>query len=466
MTDDDPAYRSLYDPRPDQIELRAADDGDEDDDATDAGMMKIRLPIASTGEVRNEGDDPLTADELRGMADQVDGLSRGVFPEHGHGDFVAFGQYSQFEKLGYWSDANILRDEARDDGEDLLKATANMPDPDTLDEATGTYRQALAILKAQAERGIPMSASIGWRDDEDAPGGVDLLEVSIVGIGADPRTVTEGGEELVARAAVDAGADPGDLVERVAAAVDPVDTDGDTERDTDTDGERPLGPPGDRDRFESFEECVATLSEDDDVSEDDAEQICGAWEQASGNSADASDAETQDHDMTDDSTASDDGATTDTDDEQRETTDGEDTEEDQRDDGAECPECEQSVREDANFCSHCGEDLREDDEMDDEDEEEEDDEEQDDDNEQAADVDDTTEQSADTDDLETRIDKLESELQAVRSGDTEVETPGDDADDAEEQSTDTDDDETEQRDNDGPALRDEWLQTDTEETET
>ena len=241
-----PTYRSRIDPPADTVEVRESDELDTDDD-----MMAVRMPAASTGEVRNEGDDPLTTDELRGMAQQVDDLTRGVFPEHGKGNFVSAGQYSQFEKRGYWSDAEVV-DNLSDDGEDMLMATARMPDPETLPSATGDYREALAILKEQAKRGIPISASIGWREDESAPGGNDLMEMSIVGIGADPD----------------------DLIAHVRDAVASM-------RDTAPDTERPLGPPGDRDRFESFDECVTTLSQDDDLSEADAERICGAWEQAS-----------------------------------------------------------------------------------------------------------------------------------------------------------------------------------------
>jgi hypothetical protein len=286
MTDHDgTAHRSLHDPQADEVSLRDAEEVESGD-----GMMEIRMPIASSGEVRNDGDDPLSDAELRGMASQVDDLTRGVFPEHGNSDAVDDSKYSQFEKLGYWSEADLQR-EASADGEDLLMATARMPDPETLPATTGDYRESLAILKEQAKRGIPISASIGWRDDEDAPGGVDLMEASIVGIGADSRTTTEGGTEALARAAVDAGADPQEFVAAVARAV--------------TDGARPLGPPGDRDRFESFAECKATLQQDDDISEEDAERICGAWEQAS-----AADNPDQEHDMTDNDPPADEEGTT------------------------------------------------------------------------------------------------------------------------------------------------------------
>ncbi|AFH22157.1 hypothetical protein OSG_eHP18_00235 [environmental Halophage eHP-18] len=178
------------------------------------------MPVASTGHVRNEGDDPLTREEIRGMAQQIADADIGVFPQHGSSNVVDGDRYSQFQRLGDWADAD-LQSEAAADGSDLLMATAEMPDPDTVSEATGEYRQMLAILKEQAERGIGINSSIGWADDEDAPGGVDLLEVSIVGIGADPRTNTETDEAagLVARSAVAAGADPDALIREVRKAL-------------------------------------------------------------------------------------------------------------------------------------------------------------------------------------------------------------------------------------------------------
>jgi hypothetical protein len=257
MTDTDgTAHRSLhYDAPADAVEFRDSEEVESED-----GLMELRIPIASTGDVRNEGDDPLSTRELRGMAEQINTLSKGVFPEHGKGDFVEYGKYSQFEKLGYWADAELER-EAASDGADLLMATARMPDPEPMPKQTGDYRQALAILKEQAVRGIPISASIGWRDDEEMPGGVDLMEASIVGIGADPRTNTGGGEQLVARAAVEAGADPDALVETVRDAVE---------------NDRPFGTPQAPDLWDDFEECVADVEDWDGV--DDPEAFC-AWAQ-------------------------------------------------------------------------------------------------------------------------------------------------------------------------------------------
>lgn len=223
MTDpDDPAHRRHTRAPGDEITVREPEEVDDED-----GVFEVRMPIASTGKVRNDGDDPLSRNELSGMASQLSEREVGVFPAHGGDQMIASGRYSPFEKLGVWRDGDI---QERGSGEEVLMATARMPDPETLPAATGDYRQGLAILKEQAMRGIPLESSIGWRDDEEFRGGVDLMEASIVGIGADWRTNTGDEQaEVVARAAIDAGADPGELVERVADAVDADREDRDTD---------------------------------------------------------------------------------------------------------------------------------------------------------------------------------------------------------------------------------------------
>jgi hypothetical protein len=469
MTDTDgTAHRSLYDPTPDEVHIREGEEVDADE-----GMMEVRLPIASTGQVRNEGDDPLTGSELRGMAEQVDRLSKGVFPEHGRGDFVEYGKYSQFEKLGYWADADLQR-ESSDDGEDLLMATARMPDPETLPAATGDYRQALAILKEQAIRGVPISASIGWRDDEAAPGGVDLMEASIVGIGADPRTNTGGGEQLVARAAIDAGADPEALIESVRAAVE---------------SERPLGPPEDPDRFESFEQCVEALMDDEDLSREEAERVCGAWEDEQ-----TADDPEDTHDMSDDDTASEEDATTETEQDGGDTAETERAPEDVTEDdlltftarhfeGLDESDLMQAVdAADGEYIGECDAEalfdfvsivtgaeygdvedamagLMTEEQGDYGDDEEEEDEDEDDDEQASDDPDEeqsTTEQDADTSDLEERIADLESELEAVRSGEVDVDTP-DTADERDAAASEEPDDERDADTQEPRSLRDEVL---------
>ena len=273
MTDTpDGMHRSLTTAAPDHVRLVESDELDGDE-----GMMELRMPVASTGAVRNEGDDPLTRRELQGMAEQLNSNGIGVFPEHGMSDAVDREPMSQFEKLGYWADAEIQTG-ASDDDEDLLVATARMPDPDTLPNL-GSYRQALGILKEQAKRSIPIESSIGWRQDDAYPGGNDLMEVSIVGIGADPRTNTAQGADagVMARSAVAAGADPDDFLDRVERAVEEA-------READTDEARPFGPPGEPDKWADFDACVADVEDWDGI--DNPEAYCGAIKADSEQAAD------------------------------------------------------------------------------------------------------------------------------------------------------------------------------------
>jgi len=271
----------------------------------------------------------------------------------------------------------------------VLMATARMPDPEDLPAATGDYRQALAILKEQAKRGIAQDASIGWRDDDEFPGGVDLMEASIVGIGADWRTNTgDDAAEVVARAAVEAGADPDTL----AASVREIATE---QRDRDADA------PDD-----SQDNDMTDPNDDEPTDEQDA------------------DADTE--------------------------ADGDDTEQER--DGAECPDCGYSIRDDANYCSDCGADLREDDEDGDGedsegDEEESDDE--DDDRDTTPEEERDTDADAD-DDLRQEVESLREELNELREGGLspdDVDTPETDG----EQDADTDDEQSddETRDTEG-----------------
>jgi len=248
----DPTYRATTDPATDSVSVRQPADED--------GLMDVRMPIATAGEVRNEGDTPLTQRELYGMAEQINNRAIGVFVDHGSNDVGGPTQYGTTGKLGEWVDAEV--DTTASPTE--LVATARMMDPETLPAAARPVREVLAVIKEQVKRGLTLSASIGWQDDEDAPGGVDLWEVSLVGIPADPRT-TSNDEAVVARSVAQA-AESFDM----AAFV----------RGLREGGMRPLGPPEDPDRFETFDQCVAALSDDPDISESDAEEICGAWENA------------------------------------------------------------------------------------------------------------------------------------------------------------------------------------------
>jgi hypothetical protein len=211
ITDDtnSPPHRRTFEASGDDIEVR------QDEES----VFELRMPIASTGEVRNEGDDPLTRDEVDGMVRQInDGsLTVGVFVDHGRTNISGPTRYSIAERVGEWQDAEVT---TRDDGDaELLKATARMMDPDSLPDIP--VRGHLGTVKELAVRDMSVPASIGWGDDESAPGGVDLMEASVVGIQADKRTHSEASAgEVVARAAVDAGADPNALVREVRAAVD------------------------------------------------------------------------------------------------------------------------------------------------------------------------------------------------------------------------------------------------------
>jgi len=249
-----PPHRRIFEASGDDIEVR------QDEES----VFELRMPIASTGEVRNQGDDPLTRDEVDGMVRQInDGsLTVGVFVDHGQTNISGAARYSIAERVGEWQDAEVTTRDDRD--AELLEATARMMDPDSLPDIP--VRGHLGTVKELAVRDMSVPASIGWADDEDAPGGVDLMEASVVGIQADKRTHSEAsGGQAVARAAVAAGADPDALVAQVRQVVE---------------HGRPLGPPGNPDRFDTFEECVNALADDPDLSREDAERICGAWEQA------------------------------------------------------------------------------------------------------------------------------------------------------------------------------------------
>jgi len=206
-----PPHRRTFEASGDDVEVRAPDD--------ESGVFELRMPIASTGEVRNQGDDPLTRDEVDGMARQInDGsLTVGVFVDHGQTNISGRSRYSIAERVGEWREAEITTRDGSD--AELLEATARMMDPDSLPDIP--VRGHLGTVKELAVRDMSVPASIGWRDDDNAPGGVDLMEVSLVGIPADKQTHSQasGGVPAVARAAVSAGADPDALVREVRAVV-------------------------------------------------------------------------------------------------------------------------------------------------------------------------------------------------------------------------------------------------------
>jgi len=193
------------------IELREDVEGED-------GVFQIRMPIATTGEVRNQNDDPLTREELDGMAQQIGTGVVSVFPDHGKTDIGGPTGYSIMEKGGEWEGAEVVSAQDAESEEDELVATARLMDPDTLSDIP--VRDMVGTIKELVKRDMSIPSSIGWKKDENAPGGNDLMEASMVGIGADPRTVSSGGDAAtVARAAVEAGADREQLVATVREAV-------------------------------------------------------------------------------------------------------------------------------------------------------------------------------------------------------------------------------------------------------
>lgn len=187
---DDPQYRAYHHPDADRVTVRETDED---------GTFSVRMPLASTGEVRNQGDDPLSREELDGMRQQIEEQAVGVFLDHGSNMDIGGSRYSAVGKVGEWADPDLVEGEG---DTTLLEADARLMDPETLPEATGTVREALAVVKSQADRDLALSSSIGWRDDESFAGGVDLMEASIVGIPADPRTTSQDAPTGMARAVV------------------------------------------------------------------------------------------------------------------------------------------------------------------------------------------------------------------------------------------------------------------------
>jgi len=248
MTDtDEPQHRTYHQPDPGDVELREPDQNEE-------GVFEIRMPVVTTGEVRNEGDDPFDREALEGMAEQYNSGQIPVFLDHGANPDLG-GRYSATEKAGVWRDAEVETREA--DGEDQVVASAVLMDPDTLPAETGTLREMLSRVKSQIERGIPQSTSIGWQDDEDAPGGHDVWETSIVGIPADPRTTDDDVAVAAARDVLaDADLDAEErerLVEEFRAAVMGPDAEGGNARDSVTD-DNDNEPGGDADRDNTDDE--------------------------------------------------------------------------------------------------------------------------------------------------------------------------------------------------------------------
>jgi hypothetical protein len=103
-----------------------------------------------------------------------------------------------------WRAPELKTAEAGDDT--LLIAEAAILDPAELDidGDIGEIRNALHLIKARVQAGIPLSASIGWSETGPDPSDVDVLEVSLVGIGADENATQSAELPESARSALDA----------------------------------------------------------------------------------------------------------------------------------------------------------------------------------------------------------------------------------------------------------------------
>jgi hypothetical protein len=434
-----PPHRRTFEASGDDIEVR------QDEES----VFELRMPIASTGKVRNEGDDPLTRDEIGGMARQInDGsLTVGVFVDHGQTNISGAARYSIAERVGEWQDAEVTTRDDRD--AELLEATARMMDPDSLPDIP--VRGHLGTVKELAVRDMSVPASIGWGDDGDAPGGVDLMEASVVGIQADKRTHSEASAgEVVARAAVDAGADPDLLVEQVKAATrnldDPQFSEGDkvqwTWDDTPVHGRvagihEEFTPPEADDPITGDEgEAVYSIHEYDE----DTEELSDTANVAKPESSlSPSDVEMPTLDSTNSMTEQNPSEESDTTEEQ--TADDGDTE--QRGMEEEMREMREQMEENTTMTREMHEQMMGGDENAGDDGMDEDEEDEDED-EQSVDTD-PTDADTDRDALKEEIEDLREELDAVREGgvtDEDVNVPGDDDDgpddeqDADENSTD------------------------------
>lgn len=245
---DDVQHRRAHTPDPAHVRVR-------DDDDSDDGMFRIRMPLSSTAEARD--GEAFTRDRLEGWQAQIEAEPLPLFLDHGHDD-LSGSRYGALSKVGYWDDPELVDR----DGYTDLDADAVIVDPETLDTDVGDIRERLNWLKEQADRGLPIASSAGWKEDtgdRDVPGGSDLLEGSIVGIPSDARTTTASASPAVLARAVSAASDGFDVETfvRELEAVDLEDDDTDRTMTDDTDA-------GDEAGDETDESTDAREGEKDD----------------------------------------------------------------------------------------------------------------------------------------------------------------------------------------------------------
>lgn len=200
MTDHhDTEHRHTHEADPGRVTLRDVDDAE--------GMFAIRMPVTSTAEARD--GIAFDREKVEGFGEQIENERIPLFLDHGR-NAVSGSHYSALGKVGYL-DAPELEE---NDGQTELLADYVLPDPATLDEDVGPMREALAWIRTQAERGIPIASSIGWDEDtgsRELPGDADLMESSIVGIPSDPRTTTASAEPATLARAVSAASSDFDV---------------------------------------------------------------------------------------------------------------------------------------------------------------------------------------------------------------------------------------------------------------
>ncbi|ADD05222.1 uncharacterized protein Nmag_1646 [Natrialba magadii ATCC 43099] len=154
----------------------------EDEEGED--RKQVRMPVSSTAEDR-DGDE-FSREGLEDMKDQIDSGRVPMFLDHGRGAEGPY--YGTLGIVGRWDSAEI----ETEGGIDVLYATGT---PATTEPA----EKMVQLL----EDDMPVGSSVGFRileyeRDEDESKyrfhGVDLLEISQVGIPSNPVTVNNGGE--------------------------------------------------------------------------------------------------------------------------------------------------------------------------------------------------------------------------------------------------------------------------------
>lgn len=151
---------------------------------TDGEFYRVRVPISSTATARD--GQAFSRERLEGFREQIQRRQVPVFIDHGKNDSTG-NRYSALGKLGFLDEPELVTRE----GATELDADLAILDPDDLasDGDVGPVTEALRYVRRQAEAGM-LTTSVGWDEDvgdRDIPGDAELLELSVVGLPADPR---------------------------------------------------------------------------------------------------------------------------------------------------------------------------------------------------------------------------------------------------------------------------------------